>query len=155
MSRSPSSNRTCRFPASGSPTRVAAGPTQAVDGASQVAEAIAVQTRRETLATPKRMTTPLAPIPQEAAEADMQVVVERAESPTRVPVTEVRRPPAQQCVHRRNRVGQRRLRPRRGQPTQFLPDACLRPLRGGDVEIPSTPPKTVAVVPKREAQKIQ
>src|SRR3989442_7723801 len=104
MSRSPSSNRTCRFPASGSPTRVAAGPTQEVDGApSEVAEAIAVQTRRETLTTTKGSTAPLAPIPQKAAEADMQGVAERAESATRVSVAEVRRPSAQQCVHRRHR----------------------------------------------------
>src|SRR5882672_5494705 len=156
MYRSPSSNRTCRFPASGSPTRVAAEPTQEVDGAPlEVAEAIAVQTRRETLATPKRMTTPLAPIPQEAAEADMQVVVERAESPTWVPVTEVRRPAAQQRVDRRDGVGQRRLHPRRGQPAQFFSHARLRPLRRDDVEIASTPAEAVVVVPKHEAQEIE
>src|SRR6058998_2506576 len=156
MSRSPSSNRTCRFPASGSPTRVAAGPTQEVDGAPlEVAEAIAVQTRRETLATTKWSTTPLAPIPQKATEADMQVVVERAKGATRIAVAEIRRPPAQQRVDRRNRIGQRRLHPRRGQSAQFLSHARLRALRRDDVEIPSAPAETVAVVPKGEAQKIQ
>src|SRR5437870_6516030 len=81
LSRSPSSNRTCRFPASGSPTRVVSRPTQGGDGpSSQGVEPIAMQTRIETLALSKRTTAPLAPIPEEAPEAPLHEVVECAES---------------------------------------------------------------------------
>src|SRR2546425_4524949 len=108
LSRSPSSNRTCRFPASGSPTRVVRRPTQGVDGrSSQGVEPIALQTRIETLALSKRTTTPLAPIPEKAPETSPHEVVQCAESLPGVAVPKVGRPPAQQRVHRGEGVRER------------------------------------------------
>src|SRR3989442_5002054 len=136
LSRSPSSNRTCRFPASGSPTRVVRRPTQGVDGrSSQGGEPIALQTRIETLALSKRTTTPLAPIPEKAPETSPHEVVQCAESLPGVAVPKVGRPPAQQRVHRGEGVRERVFRARPGQPSHFLSHARLRPLRGSHRQI--------------------
>src|SRR3989441_8498510 len=144
LSRSPSSNRTCRFPASGSPTRVVRRPTQGVDGrSSQGVEPIALQTRIETLALSKRTTTPLAPIPEKAPETSPHEVVQCAESLPGVAVPKVGRPPAQQRVHRGEGVRERVFRARPGQPSHFLSHARLRPLRGSHRQIAAGPPQTV------------
>src|SRR5918999_1990077 len=121
MCRSPSSNRTCRFPASGSPTRVIERPAQGVDGVpSQSGKPIAVQTRVETLALSKRTAAPLAPIPQKTPESHPHVVVDGAEDPSRIAVAEVRSPSAQQRVDGCHRVEQRAFRARARQRTELL-----------------------------------
>src|SRR5437773_1787412 len=123
--------------------------------ASQIAKPIALQSRIQTLALSKRTTAPLAPMPEKASESHLQVVVQRTECGTRIPVAEIRRPPAQQRVHRPDGLDEGAIRPPARQVAQLVPHPCQRSLRGDNVEVPSLPSESIAIVTKGEAEKVQ
>ena len=121
----------------------------------QVAEPIALQARIQALTRAERTTSSLAPIPQERAESDPHIVVERAEGLARIAVPKYRGPARSSVIDRPQWSRRANVRLRAASAPHFLADAGQRPRRGIDMRVPPGPAVAVAVVPQREAQKVE
>src|SRR5512135_1486538 len=114
----------------------------------QIQQPVTLQSRVQGLASPKRLASPLAPIPQKHAKPTSYEMVYSTKHFPGIPIAKVAGPPTKDGVDFLYGLPQRLLIPAQGLSPNLVPQAPYRFLGRMDIQILLAPPLQIPIIPQ-------